>query len=72
MAMLQDFYEECEVKHCYSCKERLRIQADKQAKAEKAQAEKQALELERQRKSDEDTYWYIIEAQRKAKENSSN
>ena len=72
MSMLQGYYEECEIKHCYSCKERLRIQADKQAKAAKAQAEKQALELEKQRKSDEDTYWYIIEAQRKAEENSSN
>ena len=66
--MLQSYYEECDLKHCYSCKERLRIIAEKQAKVAKAQAEQRALELEKQRKSDEDTYWYIIEAQKKAEE----
>ena len=59
------YYEECELKHCYSCKERLRIIAEKQAKALKAQAEQREKELAKQRKSDEETYWYIIEDQKK-------
>ena len=62
--IIGSYYDECELKHCYSCKERLRIIAEKQAKVLKAQAEQREIELARQRKSDEETYWYIIEDQK--------
>ena len=59
------YYDECEIKHCYSCKERLRIVAEKQAKILKAQAEQREKELAKQRQEEEETYWYIIEDQKK-------
>ena len=59
--IMESYYEECTEKHCYSCKERLRVQYLKeQAKLEK-QHTKNMEELELQRKEDEERYWYLIE-----------
>ena len=66
--ILQTYYEECELRHCYSCSERMRIKGEKQAQLAKIQAEKQAKELEKQRKEEEETYWYIIEDRKKKEE----
>ena len=66
--ILQTYYEECELRHCYSCAERMRIKGEKQAQLAKIQAEKQAKELEKQRKEEEETYWYIIEDRKKKEE----
>ena len=46
----------------------MRIKGEKQAQLAKIQAEKQAKEMEKQRKDEEETYWYIIEDRKKKDE----
>ena len=59
------YYDECELKFCYSCNERLTAIEEKRAAALKKEQAKQAEIARLQRKNDEETYWYLLDAEKK-------
>ena len=58
------YYDECELKFCYSCNERLTAIEEKRAAALKKEQAKQAEIARLERKNDEEEYWYLLEAEK--------
>ena len=59
--IIETYYDECELKVCYSCKARLAALEEKRAAAMRKEQDRQKEAARLQRKDDEETYWYLLD-----------